>query len=117
MIGVIVIRKDKGPLMFINTVNSQVDEIPQQKIYDSRDSKTKSASLNKLKFLEERKLNNIIEMYKKDRPVLCNIIVKGREVLGIPYKKDRTRLFVKTGENAVEEINLNEIEDIIIIKF
>ena len=49
--------------------------------------------------------------------MLCNIIVKGREVLGIPYKKDRTRLFVKTGENAVEEINLNEIEDIIIIKF
>ena len=26
MIGVIVIMKDKGPLMFINTVNSQVDK-------------------------------------------------------------------------------------------
>ena len=31
MIGVIVNMKDKGPLIFINTVNSQVDEIPQQK--------------------------------------------------------------------------------------
>lgn len=105
--------------MFINTVNSQVDEVPQQKIYDSRDSKTKSglSSLNKLKFLEERKLNNIIEMYKKDRPVLCNIIVNGKEVVGIPYKKDKTRLFVKTGEERVEEIKLSEIEDIIIIKF
>ena len=109
--------------MFINTVNSQVDEIPQQQTFDSRDSKTKqirkesNATLNKLKFLEERKLNNIIEMYKKDRPVLCNIIVNGKEVVGIPYKKDKTRLFVKTGEERVEEIRLSEIEDIIIIKF
>ena len=71
----------------------------------------------RLKFLEERKLNNIIEMYKKDRPVLCNIIVKGKEILGIPYRKDKTKLFVKTGEERVEEIYLNDIEDIIIIKF
>lgn len=120
MIGVVYIMKDKGPLMFINTVNSQVDEVPQQKIYDSRDSKTKKethSTLNKLKFLEERKLNNIIEMYKKDRPVLCNIIVKGKEILGIPYRKDKTKLFVKTGEERVEEIKLSDIEDIIIIKF
>jgi len=110
--------KDKDPLMFINTVNSQVDEIPQQKIYDSRAPKSKGGlHSNKLKFLEERKLNNIIEMYNKDRPVLCNIIVKGREVVGIPYRKDAGRLFVKTGEEAVEEISLSDIEDIIIIKF
>jgi 5-deoxy-D-glucuronate isomerase len=123
MIGVIVIMNDKGPLMFINTVNSQVDEIPQQQTFDSRDSKTKqirkesNATHNKLKFLEERKLNNIIEMYNKDRPVLCNIIIKGQEVLGIPYHKDDLKLFVKTGEEKVEEINLSDIEDIIIIKF
>ncbi|MDD4000648.1 MAG: hypothetical protein PHX62_07125 [Bacilli bacterium] len=114
---------DKGPLMFINTVNSQVDEVPQQQIFDSRDSKTKQirkesdSTLNKLKFLEERKLNNIIEMYKKDRPVLCNIIVKGIEVVGIPYNKDDFVLYVKTGEEKVEEINLRDIEDLIIIKF
>lgn len=126
---------DKGPLMFINTVSTQVDDIPQQKVYDSRFPKklqpatipdTVSPSMevqgdekntNSLSFLEERKLNNIIEMYNKDRPVLCNIIYEEKELVGIPFKKDDFRLFVKTDEESVEEIGLNEITDIIIIKF
>ena len=55
------------------------------------------------KILGGRKLNNIIEMYKKTvRALQHHRQGKGA---GHPYKKDRTRLFVKTGENAVEEIN------------
>jgi hypothetical protein len=126
---------DKGPLMFINTVSTQVDDIPQQKVYDSRFSKKiqpvnntepvspsievqgDEKSANTLSFLEERKLNNIIEMYNKNRPVLCNIIYEEKELVGIPFKKDDFRLFVKTDEESVEEIVLSEITDIIIIKF
>jgi len=118
---------DKGPLMFINTVNSQVDEIPQQKIFDSREQRVKQSLVQEskapeeqtanLKFLEERKLNNIIEMYNKNRPVLCNIIVDDTELVGIPFKKDEVKLYVKTSEDSVEEVNLKRISDIIIIKF
>lgn len=115
---------DKGPLMFINTVNTQVDEVPQQQVYDSRNAKPKQRTQSqetsvpdKLIFLEERKLNNIIDMYNKNRPVLCNIIVKGFEIVGIPYKKDGRTLSVKISEESVQEIELKDIEDIIIIKF
>jgi hypothetical protein len=113
---------DKGPLMFINSVNTQVDEVPQQRVFDSRNKKPKQRIVNKesfdkLKFLEERKLNNIIAMYNKNKPVLCNIIVNGFETVGIPYKKDNQKLYVKTSEEAVEEIFLKDIDDIIIIKF
>lgn len=125
---------DKGPLMFINTVSTQVDEIPQQKVFDSRQPK-KVEKVNKveptipspilsdekeprnLSFLEERKLNNIIEMYNKNRPVLCNIVCEETELVGIPFKKDEFKLFVKTSEDSVEEVNLNKITDIIIIRF
>lgn len=129
---------DKGPLMFINTVNTQVNEIPQQKVYDSRKCNNKQSSNHdfiktsqnskvatketddpqvNLRFLEERKLNNIIDMYNKNRPVLCNIICEEKEVVGIPYKKDDEKLFVKTSEDLVEEVELNKITDIVIIKF
>ena len=109
---------DKGPLMFINTVNTQVNEVPHQKIYDSRYPKVKeNPSLSGLSFLEERKLKNILEMYEKNRPVLCNIICEETELVGIPFKKDDVYLFVKTSEEKVERVMLNKITDIVIIKF
>lgn len=127
MVGVIFMLNDKGPLMFINTVNTQVEEIPQQKLYDSRTIKDDKERQNlekivdeespNLKYLGERKLRNIIEMYNKGRPVLCNIICDGNEILGIPFKKNEDYLFVKISEEGTKEIKLNRITDIIIIKF
>lgn len=115
---VIFMLNDKGPLMFINTVNTQVNEVPHQKIYDSRYPKVKeNPSLSGLSFLEERKLKNILEMYEKNRPVLCNIICEETELVGIPFKKDDVYLFVKTSEEKVERVMLNKITDIVIIKF
>jgi hypothetical protein len=128
---------DKGPMLFINSVNTQVDETSSQKVFDSRVKKTLEKSKpaddkvisnnttdvrdNKLEFLETRKLNNIIEMYNKNRPVLCNIIVgqfnQTREVVGIPYQKDNNKLFVRISEERDEEIRIDEINEIIIIKF
>lgn len=124
---------DKGPMLFINSVNTQVDESSQQKVYDSRvsvnskdekqstkdtsNASAEASDANKLEFLETRKLNNIIEMYHKRRPVLCNIIVGDREVVGIPYQKDDNKLLVSIGEEVTEELNIDDIDEIIIIKF
>ena len=35
MIGVIVMLNNKGPLMFINTVNTEIEETKDQEIFDS----------------------------------------------------------------------------------
>jgi len=118
MIGVIFMSKENGPLMFINTVSSNIKESSHQKIFDSRMQKEQRKNKDsKLNYLEERKINNIIEMYQKNRPVLCNIICKDQERVGIPFKKDDSVLFIKTSEEDVEEIYLNDINDIIIIRF
>ena len=110
--------KDNSPLMFINTVSTNVKEVPHQKIFDSRTHKVPNIKTkSELGFLEERKLNNIIEMYQKNRPVLCNIICDAIEIVGIPYKKNEHKLFVKTSEEHIEEIYLNDITDIVIIRF
>lgn len=132
---------NKGPLMFINTVNTQIDDSSDQKVYDSRDNLQKKnlASMTnkpkeiqnydspkedyplkepvKPKFIEERKIRNIIEMYLKDKPVLCNIISNDLEIIGIPFKLDNSILYVKTSEDQCENIKLDDITDIIIIKF
>ena len=109
---------DKGPLMFINTVNTQVNEVPHQKVYDSRNSKVKEKPVQTgLNFLEERKLRNILEMYLKNRPVLCNVICEESELVGIPFKKDEHFLFVKTSEEKVDRVLLKKITTIEIIKF
>jgi hypothetical protein len=118
MIRVMFLLKDNGPLMFINTVSTQVNEVPHQKIFDSRTQKVRNIKTkSKLEFLEDRKLNNIIEMYQKNRPVLCNIICEGEEIIGIPFKKTDRILYVKIDEESVEEIYLHNITDIVIIRF
>lgn len=132
---------NKGPLMFINTVNTQIEDSNDQKIYDSRMNTQKKVKENlansneeievskplnsdyqnkeqiKPRFIEERKLKNIIEMYHKDRPVLCNIISGELEIIGIPFKLDDSLLYIKTSEDQCENIMVDEITDIIIIRF
>ena len=118
MIRVMFLLKDNGPLMYINTVSTQVNGVPHQKIFDSRTQKVRNVKTrSKLEFLEERKLNNIIEMYHKNRPVLCNIVCEGEEIIGIPFKKTDRKLFIKNDEENIEEIYLIYITDIVIIRF
>lgn len=129
---------NKGPLMFINTVNTEIEETKDQEIFDSSKA-VKKKNINmannqeeknndyiednlfkenvKPKFIEERKIKNIIEMYHKDRPVLCNIITNDIEIIGIPYMLDDSLLYVKTSEDQCKNIKLDAITDIIIIKF
>lgn len=133
MIGVIFMLNNKGPLMFINTVNTKIEDTKDQKTYDSRGAPQKKntdiidkspnvqmnveVNENKPKFIEERKIKNIIEMYQKNKPVLCNIITNNYEIVGIPYKMDTDNLSIKTSEDDSKDIKVNEIKDIIIIKF
>lgn len=140
---------NKGPLMFINTVNTQIEDSTEQKVFDSRskDPKKKIDSAdkqvnpikddyttelpsnhieevyysvereNRPDFIERRKIKNIIEMYEKDRPVLCNVISNDLEIIGVPFKLEDTNLLIKTKEDHYEKIDINNITDLIIIKF
>lgn len=127
---------EKGPLMFINTVGTKVDDNNQQKVYDSRNTSNKK---NKDKVskeeehpvlreevkepnilnisVEDRKLNNIIDMYHKNKPVLCNIILNKEEIVGTPYEKDNIFLYMKSSDESIIKINLIDIKDIVILKF
>jgi len=105
--------KNKGPLMFINTVNTEIQSTNEQEIYDSRLSKKKLIR----KFIDERKLRNIVDMYNKNKPILCNIILEGEEVVGIPYQINENEVLVKLEDGSTKEIMLDKIFDVIIIKF
>jgi len=114
MIGVMYFMiKNKGPLMFINTVNTEIQSTNEQEIYDSRLSKKKLIR----KFIDERKLRNIVDMYNKNKPILCNIILEGEEVVGIPYQINENEVLVKLEDGSTKEIMLDKIFDVIIIKF
>ena len=114
MIGVMYFMiKNKGPLMFINTVNTEIQSTNEQEIYDSRLSKKKLIR----KFIDERKLRNIVDMYNKNKPILCNIILEGEEVVGIPYQINENEILVKLEDGSTKEIMLDKIFDVIIIKF
>ena len=133
--------KNKGPLMFINTVNSEIDDTNDQKIFDSRnknhievkpreevkvpeeineyssEDNFAQESISRPKYIEERKIKNIIEMYNRNRPVLCNVVVGKEEIVGIPYKLDEEYLYIKLSENSFDQVKLEAITDVIIIRF
>jgi hypothetical protein len=141
MIGVIFMFKNKGPLMFINTVNSEIDDTNDQKIFDSRnknhievkpreevkvpeeiieyssEDNFAQESISRPKYIEERKIKNIIEMYNRNRPVLCNVVVGKEEIVGIPYKLDEEYLYIKLSEDSFDQVKLEAITDVIIIRF
>lgn len=108
---------DDGPLMFINSVTSGGEVKTQnQKIYDSREIKVKN-TFKPMNALEEKKLNNIIQMYQKGRPVLCDIICESEELTGTPFKKDDNVLSVYISESETKDIELKKISRLVIVKF
>lgn len=102
---------DKGPLLFINTVTN-VTEGSNQEIFDSRNP-IKQNDNHQIK----KKLNNIIEMYHKDRPVLCNLITKNHSIKATPINIFGNSIIVKTIEGIEQEIEINNLEKIEILKF
>lgn len=118
--GDVYMFKNKGPLMFINTVNTEIKNTNEQEIFDSRVDKKKKKNeedIDDSKSFEERKIKNIIDMYNKNKPILCNIITTNGEIIGIPYKMLDNVLYIKLTEKEEKEIILDDILDIIIIRF
>lgn len=125
--------KDNEPLLFIETITKVNESKKTQKTYDTRKKPKDSLSKNKIttsenalkpevdndkfQFLESRKLGNIIEMYKKGRPVLCSIITHEAEIIGIPSNRINNILVVNISETEEKQLDLNNVEEINIIKF
>lgn len=103
---------DNGPLLFINSVSTEA-KASNQNIFDSR----KVNNHLQLSAQQLRKLTNIIEMYKKNRPVLCRLITNIREVVAIPYQLNDRILLLKTQDGKIEKLDISSLKEIEIIKF
>jgi len=66
---------------------------------------------------ECRKLYNILAMYRKNRPVLCEIVTKNETIIGVPFQENSDVLSVKISEFENKDIPLSDIREINIIKF
>ncbi len=111
-------KKQSEPLMFIDTAYKVSNQYTQS-AYDSRYPKPKVEVLK----VDEKpidnnlllKLDSIISLYNKDRPVVCEILSDNLYEC-IPYAKDNNSLYVKqNGEN--KQIKLSDISDIFIVRF
>lgn len=109
--GDFLMLDDKGPLLFIQTVTTEA--IPKnQTTFDSREAKKRNNT-----FQEMRKLTNLIEMYQKMRPVLCNLVTDNHEYVGIPYHLDSSFLYFKTQDGKEDKLDLTLLRKIDIIRF
>ena len=104
-------QDDKGPLLYINSVTTEAIA-NNQNVYDTRNPRQKTE-----KFKDLKKLKNIIEMFAKNRPVLCKLITKDGEIKATPYKIVGNQILLKTAEGKEETIDINLLETIEIIRF
>ena len=103
----------KNFLKAIDQVKEKHGSIFENKTYEE----LKSETLEVKKPSPIERIGYLIEMYEKDRPVLCNVISSDSEIIGVPFKLEDTYLLIKTKEDHYEKISINDIIDIIIIKF
>lgn len=110
-------KKDLNPLMFIDTVNTEITKIKSQQIYDSRYHQKKK----KITIIDEKtyqKINNIISLYNNNHPVTCQLTINtynNKEmIIGIPCSINNNNLQIKQGTNIIN-IDINDIEEIIIL--
>jgi len=103
---------DNGPLLFINTVSTKA-KASNQNTFDSR----KVNNRNTIDPSEYKKLVNIVEMYKKNRPVLCRLITTKCYVEAIPYQLDDRILLMRTQDGKIEKLDITSLIKIEIIRF
>lgn len=108
-------NKDNKPLMFIASVNN-VANPTNQDIFDSR-NKEDNKTFKSMNPLEERKLNNIIKMHEKGRPVLCDIYMENEVITATPFKKENEFLKVYITEEEIRDIPLKKISKLVIVTF
>lgn len=101
------------PLMFIDSAKT-LNQNKNQVVYDSRYKPVKE----EVKVINPDillKIDSVIELYQKVKPVVCEIKTIDNNYEGLPYSKDNEYLYVKqTGE--VLRIKLEDIEEINILR-
>lgn len=110
-------KNDLNPLMFIDTISTNITKTSSQVVFDSRYHKKKK----EVKVVNDtlyQKLNNIVSLYD-NHEITCQIIVntlkEERSIIGTPYLIDNNLLYVKV-ENKEVKIDINNIVELIIIK-
>lgn len=108
----------KGPLMYINSVQTNNDLETGQKIYDSREKKIiKEVSKPVLISEDElKKLNNIVILYQKNIPVVCKITCPDRVIEGVPKDIVKECLIIMCEQEDIV-IPLSDILDYMILEF
>lgn len=101
---------DKGPLLYIDSVTTDVSA-NNQTIFDSRTKKTSN------NFTDIKKLTNIIAMYQKDKPVFCKLYTKIEDIYCFPMSLNNDVLTVKKEDGKLMEFKISEIKDLEIINF
>ncbi len=103
------------PLMFIDSAK-KLNQNKNQVVYDSRYKPIKKEEPIKVTNQDViLKIEGVIELYQKVKPIVCDIITKNTNYQGIPYNKDNEYLFIKqNGEDIT--LKLEDIEEINILR-
>lgn len=110
-------KNDLNPLMFIDTINTQITKTTSQQIYDSRYHQSKK----KIIIIDDKtyqKIKNIISLYNNNHPITCQITISNYQdkesIIGIPFSLKDNNLQVKQ-DDLIINIDINNIEEIIIL--
>ena len=83
------------PLMFIDSAKT-LNQNKNQVVYDSRYKPIKKEE--PIKVINQEvllKIDGIIELYQKVKPIVCDIVASNNNYQGIPYSKDEEYLYIK----------------------
>lgn len=129
-------KNGSDPLMFIQTVMIPPKEVPNQKIYDSRNKKkieidllpkvVKKADLadSNINELNDKRIVNqdlfnridrIINCNQKELQVECEIYLTTNSIIGYPKYRDDEKLIIVC-DGLEKQMNLNKINDVFITK-
>ena len=113
------------PLMFINSISSLGGKEKEQ-IFDSRktinikkEEKEQESLKKEIQSVNEKeiyKLNKMIKLNNYDKLVVCRLYTPDAEVECIPISIDNNKLKVRKTETVIEEIDLNNIINVEIVK-
>lgn len=106
-------KEQNKPLMFIDTINTEIKGTNHQEIYDSRYHLPKKNNINGDDIVYQ-KLIKIVNLNKQNYQILCKLIINTKIVEGYPLIINNDELEVLVN-NENKKVNINNITDIIII--
>ena len=106
------------PLIFIDSAN-ELNQNKNQTVYDSRykqvDKVKEEVIIKELDKDIVNKLDAIIELYMKNKMVICEVITTDDRYEGIPVSKDDNNLVLKQ-QGLVNLISLDKIVEVNILR-